>query len=173
MVITALDTVARFERDLGQVSANQGLSPTSCPQDRHFAIVSVKGALRAPVHSKLNETLEAIIRQGERRVLLDLGAVDEVDAAGIGELISAFNVVRASGGVLRIAHANRYVRCVLEISGVFTLLTEGPTNDAENPGRSRDSLRGSHLSGHSRRCRWCRSFGCRRHNTDETVLPTT
>ena len=108
--MTALPFLARSERDR-----------------RPPSTVSITGALRAPVAPELSRTLEALIRRGERRVLLDLRAVDHIDAAGVGELVRAFNATSAAGGGLRIAHANSRVRRVLQVTGLLTLLT---TDDA-------------------------------------------
>lgn len=87
------------------------------------AIVRVTGTLRAPVTGELRQALAARVRRGERKVLLDLARVHDIDAAGVGELVRAFNIVRGAGGMLQIAKANRYVRHLLAISGVYALLT--------------------------------------------------
>ena len=73
--------------------------------------------------SELSQRVEATIRVGRRRVLLDLSRLSALDAAGVGELVRAFNTARAAGGVLQIANANRHVRKVLQIAGVLDLLT--------------------------------------------------
>ncbi len=101
---------------------------------RSSSTVTVTGALRAPVAPELSRTLEALIRRGERRVLLDLRAVDHIDAAGVGELVRAFNVTRAAGGTLRVAHANSRVRRVLQIAGLLTLLTTDDANPSTPAG---------------------------------------
>ena len=86
------------------------------------AILPVEGALRAPATTKLRYRLEGLLDRGERRVVLDLARLSAIDAAGIGELVRAFSTMQASGGVLRIAHANRHVRALLHVTGVSTLL---------------------------------------------------
>jgi anti-anti-sigma factor len=91
----------------------------------HAAIVRVTGKLRAPETRRLGQIVASLIGKGERRVLLDLAELREVDAAGVGELIQVFKAMRAAGGVLRIAHANRHVRRLLRIAGVYSLLTSG------------------------------------------------
>ncbi len=98
------------------------LSSTGFPEIGTRAVVRVSGSLLAPVRRDLSQTIGALIRRGERQVLLDLGGLDHVDAAGVGELVRAFNMMRAAGGVLRIAHANRHVRRLLRTAGVFTLM---------------------------------------------------
>ncbi len=86
------------------------------------AVVRVSGSLLAPIRRDLSRTIGALIGRGERRVLLDLRGLDDVDAAGVGELVRAFNMMRRAGGALRIAQANPHVRRLLRTAGVFTLL---------------------------------------------------
>ncbi len=118
--------------DLGRASFDNTVEPSVVLQLSNVgfpeigtqrAVVRVSGSLRAPVRRDLSQTIGALIRRGERQVLLDLRGLDDVDAAGVGEMVRAFNMMSAAGGVLRIAHANRHVRRLLRIAGVFTLLT--------------------------------------------------
>ena len=90
-----------------------------------FSIVPVEGALRAPATAKLRRRVEALVGRGERQVVLDLADLSEIDAAGIGELVRAFNAVKAAGGVLQVAHASRHVRKLLQVTGVLSLLNRG------------------------------------------------
>ena len=86
------------------------------------AVIRLNGSLLAPIRLDLSQTIAALIRRGERQVVLDLRGLDDVDAAGVGELVRAFNMTTAAGGALRVAHANRHVRRLLRTAGVFTLL---------------------------------------------------
>jgi anti-anti-sigma factor len=86
------------------------------------SVVPVRGTLRAPVAFHVSRAVDARIRRGERDVLLDLSQLTDIDAAGVGELVRAYNVVQASGGAFRIAHANRFVRELLQVAGLFTLM---------------------------------------------------
>src|SRR5262245_46294013 len=45
--------------------------------------VQVEGKLQAPVNSELSQTVEAALARGERRVLLNLSRLTNIDAAGI------------------------------------------------------------------------------------------
>ena len=89
------------------------------------SVLALHGALRAPVGSDLRARVEAALRRGYRRLLLDLSGLLAIDASGIGELIQAYNMTTAEGGVLRIVGANGRVRRLLEITGVFEVLTLG------------------------------------------------
>jgi anti-sigma B factor antagonist len=87
------------------------------------SVVEVGGTLRAPLTSDLRERIQALLGRGERRILLDLSRVSQIDAAGVGELVGAFTTARAAGGVLQIACASRRVRQLLQVAGVLPLLT--------------------------------------------------
>ena len=51
------------------------------------ATVRVIGQLRAPGTSALRRAVTALLLDGKRHILLDLAAVTDLDAAGIGELV--------------------------------------------------------------------------------------
>jgi anti-anti-sigma factor len=89
-------------------------------------IIPVEGALSAPIESRLMPRVQAALCRGARRVRLDLSRLSSIDAAGVGELVAAFNATKAAGGVLDISHAGRKVRHVLEATGVYALLTVSP-----------------------------------------------
>jgi anti-anti-sigma factor len=63
------------------------------------------------------------LRYGPQRVRLDLSRLTSIDAAGVGELMTAFNATKAAGGVMDITNARGPVRRILEVTGVYPLLT--------------------------------------------------
>jgi anti-anti-sigma factor len=87
-----------------------------------ISILRVEGPLRAPLNFELGHRLDALIRRGDRLVLLNLSSVVDIDAAGIGELVHAFNTTRAAGGVLRIVHLTGRVRHMLKLAGLLPVL---------------------------------------------------
>ncbi len=88
------------------------------------SILEVEGTLRVPLNSGLSERVHALLLGGERRILLDLERLDDIDAGGVGELVRAFNTTSAAGGVLWIAHASRRVRQLLDVAGVSQFMTD-------------------------------------------------
>jgi anti-anti-sigma factor len=90
---------------------------------RSSRVVAVEGPLRVPVSRALRDNLRALLRRGERTITLDLAEVTRIDAAGVGELVRAFNLTAAVNGRLRMTNASPWVREVLERAGVFDLLT--------------------------------------------------
>lgn len=85
-------------------------------------VLHLEGALRAPVDGGLRTAVGALLGRGARHILLDLSAVPDVDAAGVGELVRVHNTAAAAGGVLRIDHAPRHVRELLARLGLYELL---------------------------------------------------
>ena len=91
---------------------------------RRPIVVRVEGSLRVPVSRALRREVRALLRRGARAIVVDLAAVSRIDAAGVGELIRAFNMTAAVDGALRIANASAWVRQILELIELFDLLSE-------------------------------------------------
>ena len=105
---------------------------TACDE---VSIVRVGSRLRTPVSAELRHRVETLLRRGDRRILLDLAAVSDLDAAGLGELVRAYNVTIAANGVLRVAHAFGRVRELLDRVGLFDLLDVDSEPGDEGDGR--------------------------------------
>ena len=90
--------------------------------------VPLEDSLRAPLLTRdLQNTVWALLLRGERDIVLDLARVTRIDAAGVGELIRAYNMSTAADGSLRIVHATEWVREVLERLQLFELLSGSVT----------------------------------------------
>jgi anti-anti-sigma factor len=89
---------------------------------KNSRIVPVEDPLRMPVGRALRDSVHELLRNGERAIVLDLADVTRIDAAGVGELVRAFNLAAAVNAGLRITNATPWVREVLERAGVFGLL---------------------------------------------------
>ncbi|MGH9309162.1 MAG: STAS domain-containing protein [Vicinamibacterales bacterium] len=94
-------------------------SPTVC-------VVHLDGSLRMPVDGALRHRVRAVLGRGQRAIVVDLARVPSIDAAGIGELVRAYNMTIAAEGVLRIVHTSAWVRRLLESAGLFGLLCDRP-----------------------------------------------
>jgi anti-anti-sigma factor len=95
--------------------------PKLSPKADH--IVHVTGPLLTPVSRTLRHRVRALLRDGERRIVLDLSAISRIDAAGVGELIRAFNMTVAVNGALRVVNVTGWVREILERARLFELLS--------------------------------------------------
>ena len=98
-------------------------------------VLHIQSRLHVPVSTELRHRVHALLRRGDRRILLDLGGVSDLDAAGLGELVRAYNVTIAANGVLRVAHAFGRVRELLDRVGLFDLLDVDSEPGDEEDGR--------------------------------------
>jgi anti-anti-sigma factor len=88
-------------------------------------VLSLNGPLRVPVDGELRQNIYALLRRGERLIVLDLTRVPSIDAAGVGELVHAYNVASMAQSVVQIVHATPRVQQILEHAGLFQILSVG------------------------------------------------
>jgi anti-anti-sigma regulatory factor len=75
----------------------------------------------------VRRTVSGLLRRGDRLIVLDLAGVRRIDAAGVSELVRAYNMAVAAQAGLRIVHSTAWVREILQRVGLFEILTEGGT----------------------------------------------
>lgn len=87
-----------------------------------IAVVDVSGRVTLGEETKLlRETIQGLLGEGQKEILLNLGEVWFIDSAGIGELVSAFTSVRNRGGELKLLNLTKRVRDVLQITKLYTV----------------------------------------------------
>ena len=68
---------------------------------RDTTVLELHGTLTGPAATELLDmTVRRVISTGAQRLVVNLGDVPSTDAAGLGALVAAYNVVRQSGGTL-------------------------------------------------------------------------
>jgi anti-anti-sigma factor len=105
---------------VNQSSASLAIGRGPCA--REVGVLYLEGAFRAPLTGELRHKIQTLLRRGSRTIVLDLTGVTSIDAAGIGELVLAYNLTAAAHGVLRIVHAGAWVRELLQRVALFELL---------------------------------------------------
>jgi anti-anti-sigma factor len=100
------------------------LTVISRPCSGRRCVLYLEGLLRAPVNGELRHNVRALLRRGERIIVLDLTRVLRIDAAGVGELVRAYNIASAAHSVLHIVHATAWVQQILQCVGLFDFLSE-------------------------------------------------
>jgi anti-anti-sigma factor len=88
-----------------------------------LSVLHLEGALYAPVNRDLRRRVEDLLGQGRRCILLDLANVTELDAAGLGELVGVYTLAEASKGELWIRNCTAKIRTLLDLAGLFEILT--------------------------------------------------
>jgi anti-anti-sigma factor len=104
------------------------------PTRESIVEIEVEGALRTPLRFSLTEKVLPLLSAGARWIVLDLTRLTHMDAAGLGELVHAFNTARAHDGVLQIVNPNPRVRRLLDVTGLLDLLTNAVSRQRHPPG---------------------------------------
>lgn len=93
-------------------------------------IVDLKGKLTAGLGDQiLRETIDELLGEQKKKVLLNLSEVTFMDSAGVGELVAGLKTARSFGASLRLLNANERVHSTLYISRllpVFELYQSEP-----------------------------------------------
>lgn len=81
------------------------------------ALVMVSGQLTTlDTWGQLKEVVAALVRDGERRVVLNLSQLTFVDSTFIGELVACSLVMARAGGSLRLSNPSRRIQELLLIT---------------------------------------------------------
>ncbi len=78
----------------------------------------------------LRMMVREVVGKGHRKILLNLGEVDYIDSAGLGELVAAYTTVRKAGGELKLLQPNERVRDLIQITRLFTVFDVQPNEPA-------------------------------------------
>ena len=69
----------------------------------------------------VRDLVRNLIKQGNKKILLNLRDVDYIDSSGLGELVSAFTSARSQGGELKLLNLTKRVRALLQITKLSTV----------------------------------------------------
>ena len=85
-------------------------------------VLELHGSLTGPAATELlDATVRRVTRADPQRLVLHLGGVPSIDAAGLGALVAAYGVVRRNGGTLRLAYVPRRVHALLVVCRLITV----------------------------------------------------
>lgn len=65
-------------------------------------LLKIEGALDALSAPDLRPTLDALVSEKRKKVVVDLSALRLIDSSGIGVIVSLFKRIGAQGGVVRV-----------------------------------------------------------------------
>lgn len=71
--------------------------------------------------------VEDLLRQGKRTIIFDLAGVTALDSTGVGQFISSFNKIVATGGDMRMAGAAGHVFRTFHVSMLDKMFRFYPT----------------------------------------------
>jgi len=80
-------------------------------------IVDLKGKLTAGLGDQiLHDTLNELLAESWRKILLNLSEVTFLDSAGLGELVAGLKTARNLGAELKVVKASERVKTTLQIA---------------------------------------------------------
>ena len=94
-------------------------------------ILDLSGSVRMGEGAvSLRDAIRGKIAQGNKKILLNLGAVKNIDSSGIGELIATYTTMSRDGGQLKLLNLTEKIRDLLVITKLLTVF-DAYENEAE------------------------------------------
>jgi len=100
-----------------------------------IVVLEVTGRITLGRDSKqLEWTTENLVREHQRKIILDLTGVTQIDSTGIGIIMTSAAQVKNAGGQLLLAGASGHVEQVLRMTSVDKVVALHPTAEAATAG---------------------------------------
>jgi anti-sigma B factor antagonist len=88
-----------------------------------IVVLEVKGRITLGGDSKqLEWTVDKLVNEGQKKIILDLAGVTNIDSTGIGIIVMSAGKVKKAGGELRVAAASAHVEEVLRMTNIDQLV---------------------------------------------------
>ena len=92
-------------------------------QSGAVTLLEVSGRLTLGLETEhLRSRVHELFEEGHQWMLLDIGGVQTVDSAGVGELVSVYASIARRGGALKFLHPSRKLRDMFHITHLDNLL---------------------------------------------------
>ena len=86
------------------------------------SILDLSGSVRMGEGAvSLRNAIRGLIEQGNKKILLNLGGVKNIDSSGIGELIANYTTMSRDGGQLKLLKLTDKIRDLLVITKLLTV----------------------------------------------------
>jgi anti-sigma B factor antagonist len=69
----------------------------------------------------IRNTVRDVLKNGGKKIILNLGDVNYIDSSGIGELVSTYTSVTNQGGKLKLLHLTKKIQELLAITKLLTV----------------------------------------------------
>jgi len=70
---------------------------------------------------EIKQAVDELVKQGRKKILLNLAKVPYMDSAGLGEIIRCYTALRKSGGYFKLLSPNARVLDLLNITKLLTV----------------------------------------------------
>ncbi len=71
----------------------------------------------------IRNTVREVLKNGGKKIVLNLGDVNYIDSSGIGELVSTYTTVTNQGGQLKLLNLTKKIQELLQITKLLTVFS--------------------------------------------------
>jgi anti-sigma B factor antagonist len=94
-------------------------------------ILDLSGSVRMGEGAiSLRNSIRGLVEQGNKKILLNLASVKNIDSSGIGELIANYTTISRDGGQLKLLNLTEKIQNLLVITKLLTVF-DSYDNEAE------------------------------------------
>jgi len=85
-------------------------------------VIEISGRLTlGEVATRLTDEVRRLIAAGKKSIILNLGALTNMDSSGVGLLVSAYATVNREGGQLKLSNLTSRVKDLLLVTKLYTV----------------------------------------------------
>ena len=97
----------------------------------NVVVIRLEGnVMGGPEAVKVNEVINQLLDDDEKKLVIDLGKVNRMNSSGLGILINALTTFKQNGGELKLANLTDRVKGLLTITKLNTIFESYDTVDA-------------------------------------------
>ena len=86
------------------------------------AIVDLSGRITLGDGSGVvRDTVKELLKEGQRKLLMNLGDVTYIDSSGLGELVGAYATAASQGAEIKLLNVQKRVHDLLQITKLYTV----------------------------------------------------
>jgi len=94
----------------------------TCREVSDVVVIDLSGKITlGEGSSMIRRMIRESIDRGQRKILLNLEEVDYIDSAGIGEMVSAYTMVRGAKGEMKLVNLTKRVHDLMQITRLLTV----------------------------------------------------
>ncbi len=90
--------------------------------DKNLTLLRIEGELDALSVADLRPTLDKLVAEGHRSVVVDLSALRMIDSSGVGSIVSLYKRIRAAGGQVVVRGAREQPLAILKLLRIDKVL---------------------------------------------------
>jgi anti-sigma B factor antagonist len=99
-------------------------------QTGEVSIVDLSGQLTSIASGALRDTISGLMKQGRRKIVLNVGALLYLDSSGVGELVNSYMALIKQGGEMKVVGLTPKVEEILKITQLYRVFQEFQDEDA-------------------------------------------